>query len=167
MIIIVITILILVIYVLVLYNVMIKQMLSIKHSKSLIDVYLSQRFDLIPNLIECVKGYANYEENLFEKITKLRIEYMKDKKLIKGGLLDTEVNKTMLVLEKYPDLKANEQFSNLQKNLTKMENQIQAARRIYNNDVGKYNNTISIFPNNMIATIFKFKTKEFFEMEEQ
>ena len=158
---------ILIIYVLVLYNIIIKQSLSIKHSKSLIDVYLSQRFYLIPNLIECVKGYTNYEKNLFEKITKLRIDYMKDKELIKGGLLDTEVNKTMLILENYPDLKANEQFSNLQKSLTKMENQIQAARRIYNNDVEKYNNTISIFPNNIMANIFKFKTEEFFQMEEQ
>lgn len=162
----VIVIIILVIYIFVLYNIIIKQKLSVENSKSLIDVYLSQRFDLIPNLIECVKGYTKYEENLFEKITKLRADYMKDKELIKGGLLDAEVNKTMLVLENYPDLKANEQFSSLQKSLTKMENQLQAARRIYNNDVEKYNNTISIFPNNIIANIFKFKKQEFFQMEE-
>lgn len=138
-----------------------------QHSKSLIDVYLSQRFDLIPNLIDCVKAYTNYEKNLFEKITKLRIDYFKDKELTKGELLNTEINKTILILENYPDLKANEQFSNLQKTLTKMENQIQAARRIYNNDVEKYNKTISTFPNSIIANIFKFKTEKFFQMEEQ
>ena len=167
MIIVVTCILTLVIYILVLYNVIIKQILSIHHSKSLIDVYLSQRFDLIPNLVECVKAYTIYEKNLFEKITKLRIDYFNDKELIKGGILDTEINKTILILENYPELKANEQFSALQKNLTKMENQIQAARRIYNNDVEKYNRTISIFPNNIVAKILQFKKEAFFEMEEQ
>ena len=167
MIIVVTCILTLVIYILVLYNVIIKQILSIQHSKSLIDVYLSQRFDLIPNLVECVKTYTIYEKNLFEKITKLRIDYFNDKELIKGGILDTESNKTILILENYPELKANEQFSALQKNLTKMENQIQAARRIYNNDVEKYNRTISIFPNNIVAKILQFKKEAFFEMEEQ
>ena len=77
------------------------------------------------------------------------------------------INKTILILENYPELKANEQFSALQKNLTKMENQIQAARRIYNNDVEKYNRTISIFPNNIVAKILQFKKEAFFEMEEQ
>lgn len=167
MIIIVLAILILVIYILAVYNIIIKQLNSVKHSKSSIEVYLNQRFDLIPNLIRCVKEYTNYEERLFEKIAKLRTDYMKDKGLIKGGLLDTEINKTMLVLENYPELKANGQFISLQKSLIKMENQIQAARRIYNNEVEKYNNIINIFPNNIIATIFKFKTEEFFQMEEQ
>lgn len=167
MIIIVTSILTLVIYVLVLYNIIIKQTLSIQHSKSLIDVYLSQRFNLIPNLIECVKAYTIYEKNLFERITKLRIDYFKDKELIKGVLLNTEINKTILILENYPDLKASGQYNNLQKNLTKMENQIQAARRIYNNDVEKYNKTISVFPNNIIANILKLKAAEFFQMEEQ
>lgn len=165
--IIVLAILILVIYILVIYNIIIKQLNSVKHSKSSIEIYLNQRFDLIPNLIKCVKEYTNYEERLFEKIAKLRTDYMKDKGLIKGGLLDTEINKTMLVLENYPELKANGQFISLQKSLIKMENQIQAARRIYNNEVEKYNNIINIFPNNIIATIFKFKTEEFFQMEEQ
>lgn len=101
----------------------------------MIEVYLNQRFDLIPNLIECVKEYTKYEERIFEKITLLRTEYNKDKALQKGGLLDTEINKTVVVLESYPELKASEQFLNLQKNLTKMENQIQASRRIYNLEV--------------------------------
>lgn len=160
-------IIILAVYILIEYNIIIKKVNSVKHSKSVVEVYLNQRFDLIPNLIECVKEYTKYEEKIFEKITILRTEYMKDKELEKGGLLDTEVNKTILVLENYPELKASEQFINLQKNLAKMENQIQASRRIYNIEVEKYNNNISIFPNNILALIFKFEKEEFFKMEEQ
>lgn len=165
--IIVIPIIILIVYILIEYNITIKKVNSVKHSKSVVEVYLNQRFDLIPNLIECVKEYTEYEERIFEKITLLRTEYMKDKALQKGGLLDTEINKTILILENYPELKASEQFINLQKNLTKMENQIQAARRVFNIEVEKYNNNISIFPNNIVALIFKFKKEEFFKMEEE
>mgnify|MGYP001851953101 CR=1 FL=1 len=159
--------LVLVIYILVFYNIIIKHLNSLKHSKSLIEIYLNQRFDLIPNLIKCVKEYTVYAERLFEKITELRTDYIKNKQLMSAVFLDIELNKTLLFLENYPDLKANEQFLNLQKNLAKMENQIQAARRIYNNDVEKYNNIINIFPNNILAKIFKFKTEMFFQMEEQ
>ena len=157
---------ILIIYILSVYNKVIKQENAVKNAKSIIDVYLMQRFDLIPNLVKCVKEYTNYEEEILEKITKLRTEYVKEKELAKAGILDTEVNKIMIILENYPNLKASEQFLNLQKNLTKMENQIQAARRIYNHEVEKYNNTIGIFPNNLIARILNFTRKEFFEMEE-
>mgnify|MGYP001853130142 FL=1 len=90
---------------------------------------------------------------------------MIERKLKKGSLLDREINKIMVILEDYPDLKANEQFLNLQKNLTKMENQIQSARRIYNNEVEKYNNLITVFPNNIIAKVFKLNIQEFFQME--
>lgn len=153
-------------YILVIYNIIIKQLNSVKHAKSSIEVYLTQRFDLIPNLVECVKEYTKYEKDLFNKIITLRTEFMKTKELTKGGLLDTEVNRIIINLESYPDLKANEQFLNLQKNLTKMENQIQAARRIYNNEVERYNNLITVFPNNAISKIFRFNTERFFKMEE-
>lgn len=104
--------LVLIIYILVFYNIIIKRLNSLKHSKSLVEVYLNQRFDLIPNLIKCVKEYTAYEERLFEKITKLRTDYIKNKELMSAGFLDIELNKTMLLLESYPDLKANEQFLN-------------------------------------------------------
>ncbi len=158
---------ILVIYIIVMYNIFIKKLNSVKHAKSGIEIYLMQRFNLIPNLIKCTKEYTNYEEKIFEKITKLRTEYVKQKELKKGEVLDTEINNIMIILENYPELKANEQFINIQKNLTKMENQIQAARRIYNNEVEKYNNIITIFPNNILAKIFKFKMQEFFQREEK
>lgn len=167
MIILLIVVIIAIIYIFAIYNIIIKQLNSVEHAKSSIDVYLTQRFDLIPNLVECVKGYTRYEKDLFNKIITLRTEFMHEKKLEKGSLLDTEINRTMVILEDYPDLKANEQFLNLQKNLTKMENQIQSARRIYNNEVEKYNNLITVFPNNIIAKVFKFNIQEFFQMEDE
>ena len=92
---------------------------------------------------------------------------MKEKELSKGALLDKEIDNVILTLENYPELKANEQFLNLQKNLTKMENQIQAARRIYNNEVEKYNNLINVFPNSILSKIFKFESKEFFQKDDK
>ena len=163
--IIVFAILIILIYILITYNIFIKKQNSVKHAKSSIEVYLNQRFDLIPNLVKCVKEYTNYEAKTFEKITKLRNEYMNKNELAKGGMLDIEINKIVLLLENYPELNANEEFLNLQKNLTKMENQIQAARRIYNNEVEKYNNFTNIFPNNILANVLKFEKEKFFEME--
>ncbi len=154
------------IYFLIIYNVMIKRKNEVEHAKSSIDVYLTQRFDLIPNLVTCVKEYAKYEEKIFEEITELRTEYLKTKELSNGEKLEKELNDVILTVENYPELKANEQFLNLQKNLAKMENQIQAARRIYNNEVEKYNNVINIFPNTILAKLLKFKTAEFFQKGE-
>lgn len=153
-------------YFLIIYNVMIKRQNEVEHAKSSIDVYLTQRFDLIPNLVTCVKEYAKYEEKIFEEITELRTEYLKTKELSNGEKLEKELNDVILTVENYPELKANEQFLNLQKNLTKMENQIQAARRIYNNEVEKNNNVINIFPNTILAKLLKFKTAEFFQKGE-
>lgn len=167
MIILLIIVVIAIIYILVIYNNFIKKLNSVKHAKSSIEVYLTQRFDLIPNLVECVKAYTKYEEKVLVEITNLRVEFMNKKELSKGGMLDKQINEVILSLEAYPELKANDQFLNLQKNLTKMENQIQAARRIYNNEVEKYNNCIDIFPNNILANIFKFSKQEFFQMGEQ
>lgn len=153
-------------YFLIIYNVMIKRKNEVEHAKSSIDVYLTQRFDLIPNLVTCVKEYAKYEEKIFEEITELRTEYLKTKELSNGEKLEKELNDVILTVENYPELKANEQFLNLQKNLAKMENQIQAARRIYNNEVETYNNVINIFPNTILAKLLKFKTAEFFQKGE-
>ena len=141
---------------------------KIKQSKSGIEVYLNQRFDLIPNLVECVKAYANYEAETFEKIAKLRQEYDNDKNkdLRKGAEVSNEFNKLLAIGENNPNLKASEQFLHLQKSLVKIETQIQAARRIYNGDVTLYNTTISSFPDNIFSKIFGFKEKELFEIEE-
>jgi len=148
------------------YNTIIYYQNKVKSSESGIDVYLNQRFDLIPNLVECVKAYAEHEKNLLERIVELRTDYFQDKNLKKAGELNDNLNKVISIFEDYPELKASEQFLNLQNNLVKMESQLQAARRIYNNDVQRYNFTIQSFPSNIYAKIFGFKEKEYFQIEE-
>lgn len=147
------------------YNSIIKLKLKVQQSKSTIDIYCQQRFDLIPNLVEVVKTYKKYEENIFKDITKLRAEYNKTKNLNIGQNLDNKLNTVIAVLENYPELKSSEQFLNLQRNLQKVESQLQAARRIYNNEVTKYNTKISVFPINIIAKIFGFNSEILFTLD--
>lgn len=149
------------------YNVLINKRNRVKQAYSGIDVYLTQRFDLIPNLVECVKEYMTYEKELLEEITKRRTIYLENKNIKDAEMLNDECNKIMIVAENYPELKASEQFLNLQKNLSKMESQLQAARRIYNVEVNSYNNIIMMFPSNIFANMFGFKTEEFFQAEDQ
>lgn len=149
------------------YNTIIRRKNKAKQAQSGIDVYLNQRFDLIPNLVECVKAYAKHEKEIFESISKLRSEYIQgDKNIKKAEQINNGMNKILAVAEEYPELKSSEQFLNLQKNLSKMESQLQAARRIYNMEVTKYNTYISVVPNNLIADLFRFKEMELFEIEE-
>ena len=153
---IIIVIAIVVLYIFITYNSFVSRKNKIKQAISGIDVYLTQRFDLIPNLVECVKGYMTYEKETLTEITKMRQSYLQTRNLQEGEKLNNECNKIMAVAENYPELKASEQFLNLQKNLTKMESQLQAARRIYNSEVNVYNNKIQMFPNVIIANMFGF-----------
>ncbi len=141
---------------------------KVKQAKSTIEVYLNQRFDLIPNLVECVKGYMTHEQETFTKIAAMRSEYAneKNKDLKKGAALNSECNRIMAIGEDNPKLKASEQFLNLQKSLSKIESQLQAARRIYNGDVTLYNTAIETFPSNIFAIIFGFQKFDLFEIEE-
>ena len=150
------------------YNGLVRLRNKVKQSKSGIDVYLNQRFDLIPNLVECVKAYSKHEEKLFIEITELRSQYMKqkDSDIKSAENLNNKLNMIMAVAENYPELKASEQYLNLQRNLVKIESQLQAARRIYNNDVTNYNNKICVVPSNIIAKLFGFKEASLFEIEE-
>lgn len=150
---------------LIIYNGLIKKRNAVKQSRSSIDVYLNQRFDLIPNLVECVKGYAKHESTLIESITKLRTEYNQNKDLFTASQLNSKMNDLLVEVENYPELKASENFLNLQKNLTKMEDQLQAARRLYNMDVTTYNTAIQVFPTNIIANLFHFTEAKLFELE--
>ncbi len=152
-------------FVLIVYNGLVRKRNQVKQSRSSIDVYLTQRFDLIPNLVEVVKGYAAHEKSLFEEITKLRTAYMENKSLSDASVLDGKLNSLIAVAESYPELKASDNFLNLQKNLTKMEDQLQAARRLYNTDVTTYNTALQTFPSNMIAGLFGFKAEELFQLE--
>ena len=150
------------------YNSIVKMKNKVKQAESGIDVYLNERFDLIPNLVECVKSYSKHEKEMFENIVKLRTQYMSNKKanLKQAEELNNNINKIIAVAENYPELKASEQFLNLQKSLSKMESQLQAARRIYNNEVTKYNTKITTVPSNIIAGLFGFKEADLFTIEE-
>lgn len=148
------------------YNKLVKLRNKVNQSKSGIDVYLNQRFDLIPNLVECVKAYSKHENEVFENIAKLRTLYNKTKNLDNASKLNNSVNKILAIAENYPELKASEQFLSLQHNLVKIESQLQAARRIYNNDVTTYNTKIQSVPSNVIASLFRFKPAELFQIEE-
>jgi len=123
---------------------------------SQIDVQLKRRADLIPNLVETVKGYTKYEGETLENITKLRTSYDNgDSKA--GKTLNNEYNKLIALSENYPEIKASENFLNLQKQITKVENEIAASRRLYINDVTNYNTKIEKFPHVIIATILGYK----------
>ena len=149
----------------IIYNNLLTKRNRVKRSASGVDVYLKQRFDLIPNLVEIVKKYSEYEKEILEKIVRLRSEYVpeNDKDFAKANELNSEMNKIIGIAEGYPDLKASEQYLNLQKSLEKIESQIQAARRAYNMDVTEYNTSIESIPTNVIAKIFKFEKAKLFE----
>jgi len=147
------------------YNSIIQLKHNVDKSESWIDIYLQQRFDLIPNLVEVTKAYMNYENDILEKITRLRTAYSQNKDVNASNELNNQYKTIMALVENYPDLKANEQFLKLQKSLVKIESQLQAARRIYNNDVTKYNTKISTFPNNLLANMFGFKERELFVLD--
>lgn len=153
------------IIVLIQYNILVKNKKRVEQELATIDVYLTQRFDLIPNLVECVKAYTKHENELFEKIAQMRTQYMNTKDLEEGKKLNAEYNKLIAYIENYPDLKASEQYLLLQKKLSKIESQLQAARRLYNIAVTTYNTKISVVPINIIAKIFKFKEVKLFEIE--
>lgn len=153
--------------ILLIYNSLIKARNKVKQAKSGIDVYLNQRFDLIPNLVECVKQYSKYEKEVLTEITELRSAYLKDSTNIKNAeKINNKMNAIIALAEDFPELKASEQYLNLQRNLTKIESQLQAARRIYNLEVTNYNNKIETVPSNIVAKLFKFKNAELFQIEE-
>ena len=135
-------------------------------SKSSIDVFLTQRFDLIPNLVACVKGYVNYEQDRLERVAVLRKMYDTSKEFKYSEPLNKEFDRLLSVAEKNPEIKAQSNFLNLQREIGKMESQLQAARRNYNGDVTLYNTTIQSFPTNIFAEALGFKELELFEANE-
>ena len=157
----------LIVIIIIMYNTLVSLKRKYEQSASGIEVYCQQRFDLIPNLVETVKWYAKYEKQTLESITNLRSKYNDTKDLAIGEELNNKMNNLIALVENYPELKASEQFLNLQKSLVKTENQLQAARRIYNIDVTNYNTKISVIPYNIIAKIFKFKPAKLFEIEDK
>jgi len=152
------------------YNRFITLINRAKEAWSDIDVQLKRRYDLIPNLVETVKGYATHEREAFENVTKARAQSMQaGTPAAKGqaeNMLSGALKSLFAVAEAYPDLKANQNFAQLQGELSDTENKIQAARRFYNGNVRDLNTSIETFPSNLIANMFKFEPREFFELEE-
>lgn len=143
------------------YNSLIGKRNQVTNAFSAIDVMLKKRFDLIPNLVEVVKQYTNYEQSTLTKIVELRARATSDSLTdAEKASLDTELSKTvkglMVTVENYPDLKANTNFLNLQSTWTESEEQIAAARRTYNSAVTDYNNAIMMFPGNMFAGMLNY-----------
>ena len=157
---------VLALFVLITYNSLVSKKHKVAQARSSIDVYLNQRFDLIPNLVETVKGYAKHEKEIFEETIRLRTSYFNSKDLDEASLLNSKCNSILAIAENYPELKADENFLSLQKSLSKMENQLQAARRLYNIEVTDYNTKLNVVPTNIIAKIFNFKEEKLFEIEE-
>ncbi len=159
---------IILLFIMITYNKMVKFKNFAKEGWSGIDVQLKRRFNLIPNLISTVKAYAKHEKNTFLEIIKKRQIPQENniKETEKSENMISSTLKSIFALsEAYPELKANENFKELQKQLTEIENTIQLARRYYNGTVREYNIQREIFPANLISVIFGFKKKEFFEIE--
>ncbi len=153
------------------YNSLIKLRNQVKNAWSQIDVQLKRRHDLIPNLIETVKGYMTHERETLQNITNARSQAMnasgvKDRAKAEGEL-NGAMSKFFLVVENYPDLKANQNFLALQEELTSTENKISFSRQNYNDQVLFYNNKIQMFPTNIMAGMFNFKEETFFKIEDK
>jgi len=160
---------VIVVFVIGIYNALVRLRNQVANAWSQIDVQLKRRHDLIPNLIETAKGYMHHERETFEAITKARSQAMGAKNVPEAskaeGMLGAAMSKFMLVVENYPDLKANQNFLALQEELTSTENKISFARQSYNDQVLFFNNKIQMFPSNTIANMFKFAKRDFFELE--
>jgi len=153
------------------YNALVQKRNRVDNSWSQIDVQLKKRADLVPNLIETVKGYAKHEKTTFEQVTKARTAYLNagsaGEKVKASGLLTSALKSLFAVAENYPDLKANKSFEMMMEELSGIESKIAYARQFYNDSVLKYDNALESFPTNMIAGIFGFKMeKNYFEVEE-
>jgi len=153
------------------YNSLVGLRNRVKNAWSQIDVQLKRRHDLIPNLIEAVKGYMTHERQIMENITKYRSQAMDagtvGEKAAAEGMLSGALGQLRVQVENYPDLKANQNFLALQEELTSTENKISFSRQAYNDQVLFFNNKIQMFPSNIVAGMFSFKEEEFFEIEDK
>ena len=161
---------VLVVWIIFAYNGFVRLVTRAKEAWADIDVQLKRRYDLIPNLVETVKGYAAHEKSAFENVTKARAQAMQAGTMAEHGaaenMLTGALKSLFAVSEAYPDLKANTNFLELQRELSDTENKIQAARRFYNTNVRDLNIGIDSFPGNIIAKMFNFSEMEFFELGE-
>lgn len=157
--------------VILMYNGLVQSRNKVKNAWSQIDVQLQRRFDLIPNLVEAVKGYMEHETETLAKVTELRTSWANAQTVSEKADLDNQLSgalKTiMAVSENYPDLKANQNFNTLQEELRSTENKISYARQFYNDSVTMYNTKLQVIPTNIIAGMFNFKEEELFKTDSE
>ena len=157
-----------IVYVLVAYNGLVSFRNRVSEAWSDIDVQLKRRYDLIPNLVNTVKGYASHESGVFQKVTEARANAMQagstQAKAEAENMLSDTLKSLFAVAEAYPDLKANQNFLELQRELSDTENKIQASRRFYNTNVMTLNTATQVFPGNIISSVFGFKAMDLFEL---
>ena len=160
---------VLIIAVIGMYNSLVQSKIKVDNAWSQIDVQLQRRFDLIPNFVETVKGYMTHEKETFEKIASLRTSWANANSVSEKADLDNQLSTTlktiMAVSENYPELKANQNFSELSEELRNTENKISFSRQFYNDTVTMYNTKLQVFPSNIIAGMFNFKARDLFKAE--
>ena len=158
-------------YLISLYNSLVKMRNTVEEAFSTMDVYLKQRWDLVPNLVETVKGYAKHEKDTLTQVLAARsgayTNMSTEEKIAANKKLTEGLGRLFAVAEAYPQLQANESFQNLQSELSRLETDIANSRKYYNGAVRAYNDKVQMFPNNMFAGMFKFTKKEMFEIEEK
>ena len=159
------------VFVIAIYNTLIRLRNQVENAWSQIDVQLKRRHDLIPNLVETAKGYMHHERETFEAITNARAQAMGAKGVAEAGkaegVLGQALSNFLLTVEAYPDLKANQNFLSIQEELSSTENKIAFSRQAYNDQVLFFNNKIQMFPSNIIAGMFSFGKRDFFELENE
>ena len=171
MIVIIVVLVLLVIYVISIYNKLVNSKNKVENQFSQVDIQLKRRADLIPNLVETVKGYTKHEEETLTKVVEARNKALSagsiNEKVDANNELTGALNKLFMLSESYPDLKANENFMSLQNDLTETEDKITYARQFYNDSAMDFNNVVEMFPSNIIASMFKFKEFEYFKIDEK
>ena len=152
------------------YNMLVQARNKVRNAFAQIDTQLQRRFDLIPNLVETVKGYASHEKELLENVTASRSGYMNATTAAEKMAADNQLTSTLKTLfavsENYPELKANENFSKLQDDLKGTEDKVAFSRQFYNDSVTKFNDKLLVFPTNIIGSMFGFKPEELFKTDE-
>ena len=160
-----------VLYVISTYNSLVGLRNKVHDQFSQVDIQLKRRFDLIPNLVETIKGYAKHESETLEKVIAARNNYVNAKtdneKVDASNALTSGISKLFALSESYPELKANSNFMDLQSQLKEIEEKISYARQFYNDSVLMYNNKVEMIPSNIVASIFGFKKSDFFEADEK
>lgn len=161
-------ILIVILVILGMYNKLVRLQNRVKRAKANIEITLNKRFDLIPNIVECVKGYSKHEKGTLTDIVSLRNEYnsQKNMSIHKAEEMNNSLTRYLALVENYPNLKANEEYMALQQKLSKIEDELEYARKYYNSEVTRYNIAIETVPSNIVASMFAFKRIDLFQIED-